>query len=177
MEQGYFSLRNELPLSSSLQSRIGQAVSEACSPAEECGFLGRVGIHSVLSGKEVPHGVAEFRGSVAMQQANASFKGCASIQCLGRPELNTSHLTDAFGYSISGASCTRRALCATWRLHFQIGSLSVGRAKQTLAAMLKTVTDPSISIQHTRRKNTLRAVKCSSKRAKSRTPVPQDVSK
>lgn len=37
--------------------------------------------------------------------------------------------------------------------------------------------DPSISIQHTRRKNTLSAVKCSDKRAKSRTPVAQDVSK
>lgn len=89
----------------------------------------------MLPGKEVPHRVAEFRGSVVMQRANGSFKGCAAIQCLGRPELNTSPLTNAFGYLISGASCTRRALCATWGLRFQeIGSLGVGRAKQTLAA-------------------------------------------
>lgn len=129
------------------QDRTGQAVSETGSPAEECGSLGRVGIHSVLPGKELPHRVVEFRGNVAMQRANASFKGFAAIQCLGRPELNTSHLTDAFAYSISGASCTRRALCATWGLQFQvIGSLSMDHAKQNLAAMLKRVVDPSISI-------------------------------
>lgn len=101
----------------------------------------------MLPGKEVPHRVAEFRGSVVMQRANGSSKGCAAGWCLGRPELNISHLTDAFGYSISRASCTRRALRATGGLHFQeIGSLRVGRAEQTLAAMLKCVVDPSISI-------------------------------
>lgn len=132
----------------------------------------------MLPGKEMPHRVAEFRGSVVMQRANGPFKGCSASQCLGRPELNTSHLTDPFGYSMSGASCTRRALCATRGLHFQeIGPLSVGHAKQTFGAMLKSMVDPGISIQHTRRKNTLSAVKCSDKRAKSRTPVPQDVSK
>lgn len=41
----------------------------------------------MLPGKEVPHRVAEFK-SVAIQQANGSFNGCATSQCLGIPELN-----------------------------------------------------------------------------------------
>lgn len=50
-------------------------------------------------------------------------------------------------------------------------------SKYTLAATFESVEDPSISLQHTRRKNTLKAVKCSDNRAKGSAPVPQDVSK
>lgn len=95
MEQGYFSLRKELSPSSSLQSRTDQALRPA-QQQRSVVFSGEWESSSVLPGKKVLHRVAEFRGSVAMWRANGSFKACAASQCLGRPELSTSHLTNAF---------------------------------------------------------------------------------
>jgi len=51
-----------------------------------------------------------------------------------------------------------------------------GSAEKTVTATFQTVEDPSISLQGTRRKNTLKAVKCSDNRAKGSAPVPHDVS-
>lgn len=88
----------------------------------------------MLPGKEVPHGVAEFRGSVAMQRVNGCFNSCAASRCLGRPELNTPqapHLTSAFGCSVPGGGRARGALPATGGLHCQeMGSLKVAHAEQ-----------------------------------------------
>lgn len=50
-------------------------------------------------------------------------------------------------------------------------------SKQTLADTFESVEDPSISLQHTGRKNTLKAVKCSDNGAKGSALLPQDVSK
>jgi len=120
MKQGCFSPRKELPASCPEQQQPAEqggpgALQDPLAGRGVWVSSGERESSGVLPGKEVPHGVAGFRGSVAVQPANGRFDSCAASWCLGRPELNAPrapHLAGAFSHSIPGAGCARGALAA-----------------------------------------------------------------